>query len=172
MPTSLSACDVHVWSLFRFRFSSYWFFLKLRVRSSALVFIVNTHLRTEGKASDRFSGFWRPRRNWNQMILLFEPLAFRDVHSGSSFFPFAEAQVNYLTELCAFFVRVTFSWVSTSPSACDVNVWSFFRFRFSSYRYLLNFSSISDNAVVFQCQLLLSHGDKESSRKPRKSFLL
>ena len=75
-------------------------------------------------------------------------------------FPLPRYKLTIWLSCVRFFVCVTFSWVSTSPSACDVNVWSFFRFRFSSYRYLLNFSSISDNAVVFQFQLLLSHGGK------------
>ena len=61
---------------------------------------------------------------------------------------------------CVRCLCVTLSWIPTSPSACDVNVWSLIKFRFSCYRFSLDLSSTSDNTEVFQCQLLSS--DTES----------
>ena len=48
--------------------------------------------------------FNREIREQRRHLIRVEPLDFRDVHSSSSFLPFAKAQVDSLIELCAFFV--------------------------------------------------------------------
>ena len=79
MPTSLSACDVHVWSLFRFRFSSYWFFLKLRVRSSALCSVWSNYV---SKPSLDFHCSCRMGNKWKKLSKyhLFRAISFEKEH--------------------------------------------------------------------------------------------
>ena len=69
---------------------------------------------------------------------------------------------------CVRCLCVTLSWMPTSPSACDVNVWSLFQFRFSCYRFCFNLSLISDNTAS---SYWVTRNLCGNPAKPRKSFL-
>ena len=69
---------------------------------------------------------------------------------------------------CVRCLCVTLSWIPTSPSACDVNVWSLIQFRFSCYRFCFNLCLISDNTAS---SYWVTRNICGNPAKPRKSFL-
>ena len=105
-----------------------------------------------------------------------EPLAFRDVYSGSSFFPFAKAQVNswviWVRLSCVRCLCVTLSWVSISPSACDVDALVFFGF----VSRVIDFSlTLVQSPIMLKCFNVSSYRVTRNlcgnPAKSRKSFL-